>query len=194
MKNIRNFTIVALVLSLLSATYVPVNALDQEKSTLTEEYNSIESDNIQRSGGYISSDVELITSYEKGSYWKYTYLTDSWAPASSYTVSKNISVSSSSTLSSSLTYAISDDLKANFGITYGTTVSTSSSIGTHIPADSNRESRLRHKVRVKRYYVKVRITSTYYDTSRGYYTLSNIYSGYVTVPDRNSSTIYVQYR
>lgn len=38
------------------------------------------------------------------------------------------------------------------------------------------------------------ITSKYYDTLLGYYTLSNDYSGVVTVPNKDESYIEVYYK
>lgn len=105
-----------------------------------------------------------------------------------------MTVSTSCTISCGLTASAQKELSAKMGITYGISVSTSSSIGRTIPADSSRNSKLWHKVQMKEFDVTVTITSKYYDTSLGYYTLSNNYSGVVTVPNKNESYIEVYYK
>ncbi len=147
-----------------------------------------------RSGGLVSSSQTVKSCKLKRTYWKYTDLVDDWAKTSQYTVKKNVTVSTSCTISCGLTASAQKELSAKMGITYGISVSTSSSIGRTIPADSSRNSKLRHKVQMKEFDVTVTITSKYYDTSLGYYTLSNNYSGVVTVPNKNESYIEVYYK
>ncbi len=50
------------------------------------------------------------------------------------------------------------------------------------------------KQRRAHYNISVTITSTYYDTAIGYYTLQNTYTGTIDVPDEDETYIYVYYQ
>ncbi|WDC84757.1 hypothetical protein PL321_03685 [Caloramator sp. mosi_1] len=80
----------------------------------------------------------------------FSYLTESWVYANSYTVNKT--VIATSMVSTNLTFEAIEELKLTVG--YGQTKSTSYSIGLTIPADSKRQSKLAFDVLYKKQNIK----------------------------------------
>lgn len=147
-----------------------------------------------RSGGIVSTSQSIKSCGSVSTFWRYIDLVETWGKRSNYTVQKSTQISTSSTISVALTANASEQLSAKMGITYGSSVSTSASIGMDFPANSSKYSKLRYRVQMKQCNVTVTITSRYYDTSIGYYTLSNDYSGVVTVPNKSQAYIEVYYQ
>ena len=188
MKVLKKMFLILIGIMIIMSDLVIVNALDNNIDSKSDNSQ-------QRSGGLISSSYEIIYCNLVSTTTDKTYLTSSWSKASSYTVNSTVTKSSSTTLSIGINSTLKDKLKSNYNISYGTSVSTSSSIGTILPADSTRNSKLVYSVQMKKYNIKVRITSKYYDTSpQGYYTLSNDYTGTISVPNKNETYIKVEYK
>lgn len=146
------------------------------------------------SGGVVSTTTSVTKCTLSSTYWTYTDLVDAWGKCSNYTVSRVITKSSSSTINAGIVYQATDELSLKMGIEYGTTVSTSASIGRTFPADASRNSKLRYRVQMKKFNVTIRVVSKYYDTSLGYYTRTNDYNGTVTVPNKAQAYIEVYYQ
>ena len=177
-KILKKFIVLNLLIMSLFIGIKPVNATDI----------------MPYSGGLVSTSTQVTSCTLKEKKWVYTDLVDDWAYTSKYIVSKKVTKSSSTTLSIGINAQIKEDLSANYNVSYGITVSTENSIGREIPADKTKYSKLRHKVLMKTYNVKVKLSSKYYDTSLGYYTIDTNYTGTITVPIKGESYIEVYYK
>lgn len=148
-----------------------------------------------RSGGLVKTTYTLKSCTQNGKAWyNDTDLVDAWAKCSSYEVKKTVTKGTTTTLNTELVLKVKKDLSAKMGISYGTSVSTSSSIGRILPADASRDSKLRYRVQIKKFNVTITVASQYYDTATGYYTLKNDFTGTVTVPNKNETYIQVYYK
>lgn len=188
-KNINKILKVVIMLSIVFSGIVNTQA-----KNIGNQDNVSYQDIDNKSGGFVKSEVKVTKCTLSNTKVKYTDLVDSWAKTDTYTVTKTVTTSSSTTLSIGISNKIKDQLKAEFGITYGVSVSTSGSIGRTIKADPNRYSKLRHELQIKTYSIKVLIVDTYYDTSIGTYTRSNVYDGTISIPNKNESYIKVYYK
>lgn len=186
--------ILSLMLSftILFSTVGSVFAIEQNSADDLENSESIEV--APRSGGWVSSTTTLKKCTFMRDEWEYKYLTNDWAPAMNYTVSSTVTVSSSTTLSVGLSGGAKDSFNAQTNLTYGTSVSTASSVGTTIKADPSRNSKLRFEAKKKRYSVIVTVANKYYDTSTGYRTTYTDYKGEVVVPLKNETYIRPVYK
>ncbi|WP_430535096.1 hypothetical protein [Listeria rocourtiae] len=126
------------------------------------------------------------TTYERKFH---SYLTTSWAKANKYTVSKSVTATSS--VSANISTAGLKWLKANFS--YNNTRTTKSSIGTTIPANSSKNSKLAFDVKYKKHTYDDTTKYKFYETNTNKYSYqTKTYRVTPTVPV--DSYIYVKYQ
>ncbi|MBC1513677.1 hypothetical protein HCA78_15515 [Listeria booriae] len=120
----------------------------------------------------------------------HSYLTSSWAKASKYKVSKSVTATSS--VNVSISPAGIKWLKANFS--YNNTRTTKTSVGTTVPADSKRNSKLAFDVRYKKHTYDETTKYKFYETNTNKYSYQTkvIKNSTATVPV--DSYIYVKYQ
>lgn len=149
MKNlVRVINPIVLAVTLLPVGNNVTNAAGETENKITPA-----------AGGTVSrtSKVEGVGSIEYPIQFK-NYLTSSWAKASSYTVSRTVTQSSSHT--GSITYEGIEELKAQYQ--YGKITSTADMIGTVIPANSKNYSKLALKIKYKEQNFKEYVTETFF--------------------------------
>lgn len=116
------------------------------------------------------------------------YLTTAWAPASQYTVSQT--VTQGSTVTGSITSEGLENLKLQYS--YGKSTSTSDMIGTVIPADSKRYSKLGLKIKYKEQGYQENVTDEYWYDYSG--TTYKNYTNNGTYDIPIDKYIYVEYQ
>lgn len=200
-KFIKSATIMMFALIVSFLTISPVSAksmnplIDVNSTCVATDLNDIEKVEANpKSGGFVSREYVVNQLYKNETYWDYTYLTNAWAYASSYTVTSSTSTTSTSTFSVEIEAKLKENIKSTFGYNYANSVSTAESIGITIPADSTRQSKLRYEVKMQRFYSKVIVRDKYYDTSIGYYYVETPYTGNIDMPIVNETYINVYYK
>lgn len=174
MKKLKNLIVPSILAVILSIGVQPIKANAAQVSP--------------QSGGLVSRSVN-VTLHGSPYYSRefYSYLTDSWGYISQYTVSASVTASSSTSVN--VTSEAIDKLKIQVG--YGTSKSTTYSIGAVIPADSSRLSKLAYDVQFKKQSFTQTESYRYFDTSTGYY--DRVYTTNATYKIPTDSWIYVKY-